>query len=84
MFDWRELQRWGISEARLPAGSIVQFRQPSVWDQYQVVHRRRGALVALQSALIAGLVVQRAQAAPDRGRAARRSVSNRTRISPAA
>ena len=34
-YDWRELQRWGISEARLPAGSIVQFRQPSVWDQYR-------------------------------------------------
>ena len=22
VFDWRELQRWGISEARLPAGSL--------------------------------------------------------------
>jgi len=26
MFDWRELQRWGIDEAKLPAGSIVRFR----------------------------------------------------------
>ena len=38
MFDWRELRRWGISEARLPAGSIVQFRQLSAWDQYQSLH----------------------------------------------
>ena len=39
-YDWRELRRWGISEARLPAGSIVQFRQPSLWDQVQALHRR--------------------------------------------
>src|SRR5262249_37422732 len=24
-FDWREMQRWGISEANLPAGTVVQF-----------------------------------------------------------
>ena len=34
-FDWRQLQRWGISETRLPAGSLVRFRQPSVWEQYK-------------------------------------------------
>ena len=34
-YDWRELRRWGISEARLPAGSVVRFRQPGVWDQYK-------------------------------------------------
>ena len=33
MYDWRELQRWGISEARLPAGSTILFRQPGLWDQ---------------------------------------------------
>ena len=42
MYDWRELQRWGISESRLPAGSTVMFRQPGLWDQYQVLHRGRG------------------------------------------
>ena len=41
-FDWRELQRWGISEARLPAGSIVQFRQPTRVGSIPVVHRRGG------------------------------------------
>ena len=29
MFDWRELQRWGIPESRLPPGSVVQFRPPT-------------------------------------------------------
>lgn len=33
-FDWRELRRWGIPKTRLPAGSSVLFRQPSVWELY--------------------------------------------------
>lgn len=28
VFDARELKRWGISESRLPSGSVVQFREP--------------------------------------------------------
>jgi len=26
VFDWRQLQRWGISEATLPEGSEIRFR----------------------------------------------------------
>src|SRR6185312_4933097 len=33
--DWRQLQRWGISEKRLPAGTIVRFRIPSAWERYR-------------------------------------------------
>jgi hypothetical protein len=29
VFDWRQLQRWGISENRLPVGSEIRFRSPS-------------------------------------------------------
>lgn len=35
IFDGRELQRWNISEARLPAGSTVLFREPSAWERYR-------------------------------------------------
>jgi signal transduction histidine kinase len=35
-FDWREMQRWGISESRLPPGSEIHFRNPTVWEQYRV------------------------------------------------
>ena len=28
-FDWREMQRWGISESRLPPGSVIEFRDPT-------------------------------------------------------
>jgi len=58
MFDWRQLRRWGIDERLLPAGSVVRFRIPSVWDQYGWYILGALAIVALQSALIAGLVVQ--------------------------
>jgi len=34
IYDWRELRRWGISEARLPPGSVVQYQQPTIWQQY--------------------------------------------------
>jgi signal transduction histidine kinase len=60
-FDWRELRRWGIREARLPAGSIVQFRQPTIWDQYKGYIVGVAVLFGLQSALLAGLVLQRAR-----------------------
>lgn len=34
-FDWRELQRWGIPEARLPTGSKIRFREPTAWQKYR-------------------------------------------------
>ena len=40
-YDWRELRRWGISEARLPLNSTVQFRQPSVWGHTSATSWRR-------------------------------------------
>ena len=30
-YDWREMQRWGISESNLPPGSEVLFREPGIW-----------------------------------------------------
>jgi signal transduction histidine kinase/ABC-type uncharacterized transport system substrate-binding protein len=33
MFDWRALDRWGFKESDLPPGSIVMFRELSVWER---------------------------------------------------
>ena len=58
-FDWRELQRWGISDKRLPPGSVVRFREPGVWERYRwIIAGSVSALVA-QSLLIAALLVNR-------------------------
>jgi signal transduction histidine kinase len=51
VFDWRQLQRWGITEAQLPPGSDVRFRTPTVWDQYRVQILACIAVVLLQAAL---------------------------------
>jgi signal transduction histidine kinase len=59
MFDWRELQRWGIAESRLPAGSVVLHRRPTLWQEHKrTVLVSIGALV-IQSLLILGLLYQR-------------------------
>src|SRR6185436_5586674 len=34
-FDARQLKRWGLSENRLPAGSVVLFREPTIWGEYR-------------------------------------------------
>jgi signal transduction histidine kinase len=33
VFDWKALQRWHIPESRLPPGSLVMFREPSLWER---------------------------------------------------
>ena len=58
-YDWRELQRWKISEGRLPAGSIVRFREPTVWQQYRSQIALTFGLILLQGALISGLLLER-------------------------
>ena len=62
-FDWRVLRRWGITESRLPHGSVVLHRQLSLWDQYKAYVVVAVALLSVQSALIAGLIVQGARRA---------------------
>jgi signal transduction histidine kinase len=60
-FDARQLRRWGLKESRLPAGSVILFREPSVWEQYRWPIVGGVALVLLESGLVAGLVIQRAR-----------------------
>jgi signal transduction histidine kinase len=55
VFDWRQLQRWGISENRLPVGSEIRFRSPTAWEQYHWQIMLISAVLVLQSLLIAGL-----------------------------
>ena len=54
-YDWRELQRWNIPEQRLPAGSVVEFRQPTTWERYRWWIAGALAVALLQAALIVQL-----------------------------
>jgi signal transduction histidine kinase len=60
MVDWRQLQRWRISEERLPPGSDVRYKQPGFWDLYRWHIIGVLSLCLIQALLIAGLLVQRA------------------------
>ena len=59
MFDWRQLQRWGISEDSLPPGSVVRFREITFWEQYKWRIIVILALIALQAAFITILLIER-------------------------
>jgi signal transduction histidine kinase len=59
VFDWRQLQRFGISESRLPPGSEVRFRPPGLWEQYRWQVMTALAVVLVQSAMITWLLVER-------------------------
>ena len=61
MFDARQLTRWGLDARRLPPGSVVLFQEPSLWTRYRWLILGVGGALLVQSALIAGLLVQRAQ-----------------------
>ncbi len=61
MYDWRLLQRWNISESRLPPGSDILFRRPSAWDLYRWQIVAIGLAVLLQATLIHWLLRERRQ-----------------------
>ena len=42
-FDWRQMQRWGISESRLPPGSEILFREPTRVAAVFVANRTRSS-----------------------------------------
>ena len=69
MFDWHQLQRWDISESRLPSGAEIRFREPSVWKDHNWTILGGIAPCLLEAALIVASVVQlrrRRQAELDR------------------
>ena len=61
MFDWRQLKRWGISEEHLPPGSIVRFKEPTLWEQYKWSIIGFITFCFGQTLLIVGLFVQRSR-----------------------
>ena len=59
--NWRELRRWGLSEARLPVGTVVLYKEPGAWERYKSYIVGAISLFALQTLMIAALLVQRAR-----------------------
>ena len=59
LFDWRQLQRWGISESKLPAGSEIRFRDSSAWERYRLQILAITAGILTQAVLIGWLIHER-------------------------
>jgi signal transduction histidine kinase len=55
-YDWRQLQRWNISESRLPPGSEILFREPTVWERYSWQIALVFAVILAQAGLISALL----------------------------
>lgn len=58
-YDWRELQRWGVSESRLPPGSEILFRELPLWEIYRWQMLLIAAVILVQAGLISGLLHER-------------------------
>ncbi|MDN3273343.1 HAMP domain-containing sensor histidine kinase [Frankia sp. RB7] len=58
-YDWRELQRWGISESQLPSNSEILFREPGIWERYRWQMMLIAAILLVQTGLISGLLHER-------------------------
>jgi signal transduction histidine kinase len=58
-FDWRELQHWNIREADLPAGSQIDFREPSFWRQHRWTVVGVAGVVFIQTLMISALLFER-------------------------
>ena len=58
-FDWRPMQRFGISENDLPQGSTVFFKPPSPWETYRWQILAVCTVLLVQGALITLLLFER-------------------------
>jgi signal transduction histidine kinase/ABC-type uncharacterized transport system substrate-binding protein len=61
LFDWRALRRWGLKESDLPLGSVVIFRELSVWERTKWIWISGLIIILSLSALAAYLQFSRRQ-----------------------
>ena len=59
MVDWRQLRRWGIDKTQIPAGSVVRYKEFSVWELYKWRIVGVVLLCILEALLIIGLLISR-------------------------
>jgi signal transduction histidine kinase len=58
-YDWREMQRWNISEGNLPPESKILFREPGIWEKFSWQLSLIGSVILIQGGLIGGLLHER-------------------------
>lgn len=79
IFNWLQMERWGVSESDLPPGSVVRFREPGVWEKYRWQILTVAAVLLIQAGLISILLHERHR----RSNAERESRSHLTELAHA-
>ena len=59
MFDWNELKRWNVPESRLPYGSVILYREPSLSERSKWFWVTALLIILTLSALAAYLYSQK-------------------------
>ncbi|MFG3593760.1 ABC transporter substrate binding protein [Bradyrhizobium sp. RDI18] len=59
IFNWLQMERWGVSESNLPSGSEIRFREPSMWAKYRWQTLSVAAVLLIQAGLISILLHER-------------------------
>jgi PAS domain S-box-containing protein len=59
--DWRALRHWHIPDSALPLGSVLLYREPTLWERDRKYILAAIVLIAVQALLIIGLLWQRAR-----------------------
>lgn len=57
--DWNALRRWNLPEGRLPEGTDIRFREPTLLERYRVPIIATAIVVVAQALTIAALIAQR-------------------------
>jgi C4-dicarboxylate-specific signal transduction histidine kinase len=79
LVDWRQLRRWRLDESRLPSGTQVLYREPTLWEQYRWGIVSALGLLVSQTLVVVALLFERrrrrrAQAALEGSEALNRAV----------
>jgi len=61
IFNWRQLKRWGLDEAKLPPNSLIVAKPVGIWKQHPVIALVTVTFLALESVLIVALLWHRRQ-----------------------
>jgi signal transduction histidine kinase len=59
VLDWRALQRLGLDTSRIPPGTDVRYREPTLWQRHRTAAIITLLIIAAQALTIAALVVSR-------------------------
>ncbi|HEY0810029.1 MAG TPA: hypothetical protein VGD49_07695, partial [Longimicrobiales bacterium] len=61
LVDWRQLQRWSLSERDVPPQAQILFRTPAAWERYRIIILIALGVVVAQSLLVMRLLMERRQ-----------------------